>query len=111
MPILQTNYNPDEMITIKVDLVKYGIMDPQPLKEIIISNDGTGDTFIGNYKYRIKDSRGKVYREGRIEGFRRRSKDVLYLLGLVLENENYIQTIQPVQRGESGFDVTQWEES
>lgn len=82
------------MITVTVDLVPHGHKpSTRPLKHVKIWNTGTGNTYKGNYKYEISDARSRVYREGSIEGFQRKSNDVLSLLSIVLEQEGYGQVI------------------
>lgn len=78
------------MIKIKIDLIPFGFLKRKPLKEIHIINDGTGTPTTGNYKYDILSRNGRVYRSGTIKGFKRKQKDVLYLLGMVLKNEGYL---------------------
>ena len=78
------------MIAIEIDLVPFGVLEPKRLKSIKIWNDGTGDHYTGNYKYEIKAGNGNVYRRGTIQGFKRRSNDVLKLLGIILKQEGYI---------------------
>jgi hypothetical protein len=65
------------MLEIKVDLVPFGIESGRrTLKKFIIANDGTGDSFIGNYKV-LSEDRTTVF--GVIKKHER-NKDVLFLV-------------------------------
>lgn len=61
------------------------------LSTIYIANDVTGTMSRGNYTYKIyrrgdEKNNGKPLREGRIEGFPRKSKTANHLLLLVLQD-------------------------
>lgn len=81
------------MILITVELLPGGFTDHprrRKLAEIAIANDGTGDSKTGNYTYAICGQRGLLKRgTGRIVGFSRKARNVVYLLGRVLRDAGY----------------------
>ena len=74
------------MVRVTVELVPFGVeRNKRTLGVMEIINDGSGDTYNGNYNVH------KVGRQGpmtitRIEGFKRRSRNVWQLLARALEN-------------------------
>ena len=51
----------------------------------IITNDGTGDFYNGNYRWLLQRKTSRSAREGRVTGFKRRSRGPWELLWLVLQ--------------------------
>lgn len=72
------------MIRVTVELVPFGVeKNARVLGTMLIINDGTGDTYNGNYNVRKITPRQQ--RLWRIEGFKRRSKNVWHLIAKALE--------------------------
>lgn len=74
------------MIRITAELIPYGIGKPQSLGYLDITNDGTGDLWMGNYNVRLRDKRKRVRRKGRVENFWRAGQGVWDLAYLALGN-------------------------
>ena len=71
------------MIRVKIELVPYGKEDwARQIGSVIISNDGTGTTAVGNYKYTLSDDTGKI--SGELKEFKRVKGNVFHLLRDVL---------------------------
>ena len=70
------------MLRIKVELVPFGDESrTRSIGQILIANDGTGDSAVGNYKYSITDASGKI--RGKLKGHAR-EKSVFSLLKDIL---------------------------
>lgn len=54
------------------------------LCSVRITNDGTGTPEVGNYDWQIHSKSGTVIREGRLEGWRKKSKSPGQLLAQVM---------------------------
>jgi len=79
-----------QVIRVTVEIVPLGIeAHKRVLGTMTIINDGTGDTYNGNYDVRKRSGAGTLRNEtkviGRVEGFKRRSHTVWQLLALALE--------------------------
>jgi hypothetical protein len=75
------------MIRVDINLVPRGVhIEEKKLYTLTITNDGSGDNYIGNYKIKAKDKHGdKELLSGEVRGFDRLEKDSLDLLQLALE--------------------------
>ncbi len=73
------------MIDIKINMVRWGVGEPEQMASIRIYNDGTGSRRRGNYKYEIKKTLGKM-KSGELKNFPRQSYDVIELLRRVLNS-------------------------
>lgn len=70
------------MLEIKIDLIPYGQREwRRTIGTIVISNDGTGDSEMGNYKYTVENDSLKI--QGKLKKYNR-SQSVFYLLKKVL---------------------------
>ena len=60
------------MLRVRVDIVPFGIeSDSSEIGQMIIANDGTGDTSLGSYAFVYSDTHGE-YSEGTVKNFSRR---------------------------------------
>jgi hypothetical protein len=69
------------MIKVTIDLIPFGIGEPETLGTVEIANDATGTATRGNYNVKVKGKDGRVLRTGRVEGFPRKrllGADLLY---------------------------------
>lgn len=72
------------MIRVKVDLVPFGYEDKAyQIAEVVIANDGTGDSFFGNYIVARKSNNDTV-QFAKVRDFQR-SEGVLELIKLCIE--------------------------
>jgi hypothetical protein len=83
------------MLRVIVELVPFGIGEPQELGRLIIANDGThGPTDLGSYEVRLgrkgqQDDHTiyrKPVREGRVENHRRNAEPVWSLVAKALRS-------------------------
>lgn len=74
------------MIEIKIDLVPFGFHSAsRQIGFIKISNDGTGNAEIGNYRYEINDDYDRLIVSGEYKGFKR-GKGIFLLLKEILDD-------------------------
>lgn len=69
------------MIRATIDLIPFGIGEPETLGTVEIANDATGTRTKGNYNVRVRGKDGRILRIGRVEGFPRKrllGSDLLY---------------------------------
>ena len=76
----------DNMIKITVEMLPFGFEEKKKLMcSMLIWNDLTSSKrTIGNYKYELRGKKGRVWRKGNANGFKRKLHGVWYLIGLVL---------------------------
>lgn len=81
------------MIVIKVELHSAITNKVTILGKMVLTNDGTGDQFTGNYNgsiYRKSDFR-TVTRSARVEGHKRKTEVIWVLVAKMLKNMGYLK--------------------
>lgn len=72
------------MINVTMQLMPHGLREGPVLCSIEIVNDGTGTAKVGNYRWSIAGRDGSVFKQGRLENWRRQDKSPGQLLAAIL---------------------------